>query len=99
MSVCVYIHIKNSKNKRPTRIPGPEGGIGEDAAPPTYYPGKKAKAKRRGLPEACGRQEVNLVGLDLRHQASGVLSALLPFSHLISLPKNTQLQSLSQFVE
>lgn len=99
MFVRVYIHIKNPKNKRPAQIPGPERGIGEDAAPPTYYPGKKAKTKRRGLPGACGRQEADLVDLDLRHQASSVLSTLLPFSQPISLPKNTQLQSLSQFVE
>lgn len=64
--VCVgvykHIHI-------PSQIPGPERGIGEDAAPPTCYPGKEAGRDRRGLPGALREQrEVDLLALDLRHQ-------------------------------
>lgn len=71
----MHIHI-------PSQIPGPERGIGEDAAPPTCYPGKEARKERRGLPgELRKQQEVDLADLDLRHQVSQVLSTLPPLPH------------------
>lgn len=75
--VGVYMHIHI-----PSQIPGPERGIGEDAAPPTCYPGKEARKERRGLPgELRKQQEVDLADLDLRHQVSQVLSTLPPLPH------------------
>lgn len=70
---CVYTHIQI-----PSQSPGPERSIGEDAAPPTCYPGKEAKKERRGLPRAFRKQEVDLVDFDSRHQASSILSTLPP---------------------